>query len=445
MTEYLNDKTFKKIENYFVKFEVIHLRQKIFVLPCKLSTDESSPNEKVNYDNLISNIKSKSIYITDFFEFKCDVQKSIDKNDSSKTSYEFLKNICNSVEEGKLDLLAVLSTNKCKSEVDVNNIIPINVGDDQGGYNKTQSQKMSAIRISDFTESNVQDPAEWIAHSTFLMDTVGLSETQQIAKLCAALSDVVLRSAVISKVQNTTCTIANFKEIFLELTFKDKSMYLKELQLVKFNEGTETAVQFFRKLQRLVCKSLHKDLTHLGDEVVNLMTATRLRNKLPDYITNDSGFLTYPTEDINLAKFADKLLVSRSLNNLFVNKTKSTDFSQSTELNSLVQNLVNAQVKEAWKNNDKFAKQKSDKFGNPNKAKSQFKGNCYFCGKPNHSWNKCYKLKNSQAKGSNMDWKPNRGEKNKTHFNNKGDKTSSINIIETTGRRACTKSTIVEL
>lgn len=438
---YLSDKTFFKALVPLIQIKLVNLKQKIFVLPLSLSTADSKADITTNYNGLLTGIKAKTIPVVDFFEFKCLTQSNIEKNDSLKSNYEEAKAICAKIEISTLEHLAILSVSK-PNNIDPSNAVPYNVNffssqDDIG-------VKMNSIKISEFSEDKIQDPSEWIMHSVFLMDTVGLREPQQVAKLCSAITDIVLRSSVISQLQTNGRTLDQFKATFLDLTFQDKAIYLKELQTIKFDETNETATKFYRKLQRLVCKSLHKDLSDMDDEVVNLMTAVRLRSKLPYYIINDTGFLTHPGEDISLAKLADKLLISKSLN-----KNRISEFKQTTELNSMIENLVNNKFRDVTKNSDYRSEKrsfKSDKnFGNS--RKTNFTGSCYYCGKGNHIWGKCFKLKSAQKEGKDTNWSPkNKGNKAKMGNDYKPNDTS-VNFIgfENLERRACSKSTVVKL
>lgn len=129
-----------------------------------------------------------------------------------------------------------------------------------------------------------------------------------------------------------------------------------------------------------------------------MMSANTLRQKMPDFIKNDTGFLVYPTEDINLAHLADKLLVSRQLNG------KTTKYS--AELNTLNSEL--SKVKTELNNFKKtFNGSKSNTTYKNWKNKPKKDIVCYFCKKPYHRYQDCRNLKREQEAGKLLDWKPN--------------------------------------
>ena len=273
------------------------------------------------------------------------------------------------------------------------------------------SSRNNHIKIADYKESEYTDPAEWLSHSLFIMESLGMQVNEIIAKLVTAIHDSSLRSSVIADLKNGPVTIDNFQHIFLMYTRKDKMLYMKQLQLLKFNDKKDTAVSFFRKLQRIHCKSLMMDLARMNDDVIMMLSANTLRQKLPEYVTRESGFLCHPIEDISLAHYADKLMVSKTLNDGSFKEKK--DAESKTELNTILAHM-----------NKMFVGQyngRSNKKKDANDSK-KFQGKCLFCDIKGHKVANCFKLRDDRKKGKNLDWKP--------RFKNKAKKDFSANLMQ---------------
>ena len=147
--------------------------------------------------------------------------------------------------------------------------------------------------------------------------------------------------------------------------------------------------------------------------------------------------------NISLAKLADKLIISKALN-----KNRASELRQTSELNTIIENMVNNRVKDVFISKEKYTSKvdKADKNWGSSKKKNTIKGSCYYCDKGNHPWSKCFKLKAARKEGKDINWVPKNRGKNK--FSNESDKNdTSVNFIDfnTFDRRACSKSTIVNI
>ena len=267
----INVLTLKKAkinDDYFITFFLINVGKNIYLVPLHIDVDYYSANEATITDNSLT-WKSLNKFFKDDFESltinDCDFIRSHIKQhlsvDTEIDFYNLLEKVIDhfSSETNVSYLVAELSEEPEIEPCLVNKKLTIqksqNIKPHFAVNNSGQTFNKYA-KIADYKESSSQDPSEWYDNAVIMLKLNYYKDSEMLGRLIPALNDEGLRSAVINDLKKSSFTLNNFNLSFLKNTQKDKTIYLREINTLSFNDEKDTVVKFFCQLQKLTCKSL---------------------------------------------------------------------------------------------------------------------------------------------------------------------------------------------